>query len=146
MDMRYWLGAGLLTFAAALTAAAFRRRRQALAAPSSEALSPSLGMLAEVVRPLVLLGLAYLGLKTVAIYFWVGGVRYLSLFDLGAMLVLMAAFGHWLVVRTRYRPAREGARPETDTPVVDLSLARGADSPSRAPAAPRSRSGRRSAA
>lgn len=125
MGTRHWLGVMLALYGAFLLLAAERRRARALAAPPPEALSSSLTVLGEIVRPLVLFGLAYLGLKVSLVYLAMDGGRWFSLLDLGGLLFLLAAYGRWLVVRTRYRlaepvpvvsgaqaAAREGTVPE----------------------------------
>jgi hypothetical protein len=55
-------------------------------------------------RPVLLFMLAYLGVKAALVYHWLDGARYLSLFDLGAFLAALAAYGCWIAVKTRYAP------------------------------------------
>ncbi len=111
--MRYTTGCVMLLLAAAVFGWALRHRRRVLALIAEDELvrqleaqsadPDSISAFGEIMRPLVLFALAWIGVKSVAVYFWLDGQRYLSLFDLGALLALLAAYGYCITIQTRYR-------------------------------------------
>jgi hypothetical protein len=88
-------------------------RRRVLALISEDALTryreaqaedpKSISAFGEIVRPIVLFALVWIGVKSVAAYFWFDGPKHLSLFDLGALLALLACYGYCITIQTRYR-------------------------------------------
>lgn len=111
--MRYTTGLVMLLLAAGILAWALRHRRRVLALVPQDVLvrqleaqaadPESISAYGEIVRPVVLFALVWIGLKSVAAYFWLDGPKYLSLFDLGSLLALLAAYGYCITVQTRYR-------------------------------------------
>jgi hypothetical protein len=65
-----------------------------------------MAMLAEVAPPLLLFGLAAGGLEVVLAFLLTDGGGVFSLLDLAGFLALLAAWGHWVVLRARYRRDR----------------------------------------
>ncbi len=116
--MRYWIGTVTFALALALVAYAFVRRRQVLSVVSEEALSRRLEQLAndpkslssfgEIMRPIVWFALVVIGIKSTIAYLWIGGARVLSPFDLGGVLAMLAAYGYFIHVQTRYRLSAVG--------------------------------------
>lgn len=78
--------------------------RRAAGIPDDAEPASSMFVFGEIVRPIILLALAYLALKTTLAYFWLDAQRYLSLFDLVAFNGALAAYGYWLVVKTKCPP------------------------------------------
>jgi hypothetical protein len=138
--MRNWIGVALLAIAVWLVYAGLAQRSRVLAArrqaaargePDADgALHPSLAMLGDIVPPLMIALLVFAGLKATFAYLVMDGGRYLSLLDLGGFLLVLAAYGTWLILKTRYREV--GRRP---APVAHRPEAAGA--PSRDPGGPR---------
>jgi hypothetical protein len=83
-----------------------RRRAAALADPRS------LSAFGEIARPLVLLGLGWLALKSTLVYLMLDGARVLSWFDLVAFVALLAAYGVWFSTRAAYWVPDQVASPE----------------------------------
>ncbi len=135
--MRHLAGLICLAVAAAFLVAALQQRRRvraALEAASLAGIAPagetSLAAFGEIARPIILFALAYAGLKTTFVYFAFGGAVLFSLFDLGGFLALLAGYGTWISMRTRYRfsavpqPALAESKPEvSDGRVVRLDRA-----------------------
>lgn len=116
--MRYWIGTVTFALALALVAYALVRRRHVLAVVTEEALTRRLEQLAndpqslssfgEIMRPIVWFALAVIGIKSTIAYVWIGGARVLSPFDLGGVLAMLAAYGYFIHVQTRYRLSAVG--------------------------------------
>jgi len=135
--MRYTTGLVMLLMAVGVLAWALRHRRRVLALISEDALARhmekqaddpnSISAFGEIMRPMVLFALAWIGVKSVAAYFWMDGPKYLSLFDLGSLLALLVAYGYCITVQTRYRmsvalAAREagGSSEQGDAPTASI--------------------------
>lgn len=104
--MRYWIGGLFFGVAAWLIVAGLAQRRRALATGwrEPEAVSPqSLETLGYIMRPIMLFALAYVGLKSAFVYWVIDAGRYLSVVDLGGFLALLAGYGTWFVMKTKYR-------------------------------------------
>jgi hypothetical protein len=111
--MRYTTGLVMLLLAVGVLGWALRHRRRVLALISEDALTryreaqaedpKSISAFGEIVRPIVLFALVWIGVKSVAAYFWFDGPKHLSLFDLGALLALLACYGYCITIQTRYR-------------------------------------------
>jgi hypothetical protein len=104
---------GLVLFAlAAWLVWAARQRKAALQAAAQAGAMPvapphqSLAMLGEVAPPLLLFGLGAGGLEVVLAFLLTDGGGVFSVLDLAGFLALLAAWGHWVVLRARYRPDR----------------------------------------
>jgi hypothetical protein len=67
----------------------------------------SLAAFGAILRPLILCALGYFAVKITMAYLLLDGGRYFSLFDLGGLLFLLAAYAAWLVLQTRYRPQED---------------------------------------
>jgi hypothetical protein len=103
----------MLLLAVGVLGWALWRRRRVLALISADALArhrealaedpKSMSAFGEIVRPIVLFALVWIGVKSVAAYFWFDGPKHLSLFDLGALLALLACYGYCITIQTRYR-------------------------------------------
>ncbi len=63
----------------------------------------SLAVFGAILRPLILCALGYFAVKVTMAYLLLDGGRYFSLFDLGGLLFLLAAYAAWLELQTRYR-------------------------------------------
>ncbi len=103
--MRYWIGGTLFVAAAWLVFAALAHRRRVLAAGWREVEQVSAGSLwvfGEIMRPIVLFALAYLAVKSVLVYWMLEAERYLSLFDVAGFLAVLAGYGTWFVMKTKY--------------------------------------------
>ena len=111
--MRYTTGLVRLLIAVGVLAWALRHRRRVLVLVSEDVLARhmekqsedpnSISAFGEIMRPIVLFALVWIGAKSVAAYFWMDGPKYLSLFDLGSLLALLASYGYCITVQTRYR-------------------------------------------
>jgi hypothetical protein len=123
MSMRNWIGAITAALAVWLMYSALSHRRRILAGrpASTIAAGPdgaplhrlSLAMFGDIVRPMIILALAYFALKVIAAYVLLGGARFLSPFDLAGVLFLVAAYGAWLILATGgMRSARRVAGAE----------------------------------
>ncbi|MCX7891320.1 MAG: hypothetical protein N2544_02975 [Burkholderiales bacterium] len=144
--MRNLVGAMFVLVGAALAWAAVTLRARRIAArraagiPDGAEPQSRLFVFGEIVRPILLFFLAWVGVKTVLAYHWLDGGRYLSLFDLGGFLAALAAYGYWLHVKTKHPPVDfyapvqpEAAGPAAEAPVAALP-ARGAPERERAAA------------
>ena len=114
--MAYWSGAVLFAIGAWLIHAGLAHRRRVLALRAAAADADetgadplSLGVFGEIVRPIILFALAYLGVKATLAFWWLDAGRYLSLFDLAGFLCLLAGYGAWVVMKTKYRVLRPPA-------------------------------------
>lgn len=126
--MRYWLGLGFMAAALWLLREGLAHRGRIVAARQEsrpdgalDAPESPLTAFGEIVRPLIYAALGYLAIKTSFAYAMLDAGRYLSLFDLGGFLFLLASYGVWLSLKTRYRalvaaaaPAKAGRRQEPD--------------------------------
>lgn len=135
--MRYWTGVLFFAIGAWLLYAAFTQRRRVLAARREAAvraaadpagtLHPSLAMLGHIFPPLVIAGLVYVGIKTTLVYVVLQGQRVFSLFDLAGFLFVLAAYGTWLLLKSRYsesgRPVVPVAAPAAGLRVVEGGMA-----------------------
>ena len=111
--MRYTTGLVMLLLAFGVLGWALWHRRRVLALISADALAryreaqaedpKSISAFGEIVRPIVLFALVWIGVKSVAAYFWFDGPKHLSLFDLGALLALLTCYGYCITIQTRYR-------------------------------------------
>lgn len=125
--MKGWIGAIVLPFALYMMGMAYerwQRVRSARAALPQEAeltgddsTNPfSLAGIGEMVLPLVLVALAFSAFACVAIYRMVDGGRVMTLFDLGAVLFTIAAYGSNLTVKVKCRmPKLAGSDREKNT-------------------------------
>ena len=108
--MRNLFGIAMLVVAGWLVWSAMARRNRIIASvargETGPALHPSLAMMAGIVPPLVNIGLAIAG-GQVAFAFWLtGGAGVFGLLDLIGFLALLAGYGVWLTLKSRYRPGR----------------------------------------
>jgi len=116
--MQNLIGPPLLLVAAAILWSAYARRRRILTAERAIAaaglpdprppLHPSLVVIGDVVPPLMIGGLVFLGLKLTLAYAVAGDALGVGLLDLGGALALLAAYGVWLRWKTQHRPMPEG--------------------------------------
>lgn len=119
--MRDIIGLALFAVAAALVYAGLAHRRKALAtrgeAPGEDddAIDVnSLSMMGKILPPIIVVVLALVGVKTVFMYFIVGGGRLFSLIDLAGFLALLAGYGTWIVLKTKYRTSLAAAAEHGD--------------------------------
>jgi hypothetical protein len=111
--MRYWLGLIMFTAGAWMIMAALaqrrrvlelRRQREARGLPATVGSSNmSLTILGEVVPPIIVFALVVVGAKMTLAYFVMDAGRWLSVFDLAGFLFLLAGYGTWIMLKTRYR-------------------------------------------
>lgn len=136
--MRYTTGLVMLLLAVFVLGWAIRHRARVLAVVSADELArhrermaddpKSLSAFGEIVRPIVLFALVWIGAKSTAAYFWLNGSKYLSLFDLASLLAVLAAYGYCITIQTRYRMSTAVAAREAlgadDISVVAQPVAR----------------------
>ncbi|MGE0857596.1 MAG: hypothetical protein AB7I01_02695 [Gammaproteobacteria bacterium] len=97
--MRHLIGLVLCSYGLWLLYGALRHRR-------SHALAPATGTLAilgDIMPPLVIMGIGIAALEVVLAYAMVGDSALFSLFDLVGVLFVLASYGAWILVKTRYR-------------------------------------------
>lgn len=106
------IGLALFAVAGVLIYTAIAHRRKVLAilgdtkieAEDDDAIDVnSLAIMGKIMPPIIIGILALLGLKSVFMYFIVDAGRMFSLFDLAGFLALLAAYGLWIVFKTKYR-------------------------------------------
>lgn len=73
-------------------------------------INPSLIMLGDLFRPLIIAVLSYVALKATVVYIVIDAGQMFSLFDLAGFLFLLAGYGVWLILRTRHRASPRAAR------------------------------------
>lgn len=93
-----------------LVIAEARRRAETGEPESGPPLHPSLRMLGAIGPGIVQLGLFIAGGQVVLAFLVTGGSGVFTLFDLAGFLFLLAAYGWWISVRTRYRPGYDPVR------------------------------------
>jgi hypothetical protein len=76
-------------------------------------------------RPIVWFALVVIAIKSTVAFFWIGGSRFLSPLDLAGVLAMLAAYGYFIHVQTRYRLSAIEAVVEDR----DAGLGRGQCSP-----------------
>ena len=99
--MRNMIGLVLLVYGSWLLMNAFRHRRSHSLAPASG----SLAILADIMPPLVIMGIGVAALEVVLAYAMVGSSPLFSLFDLIGVLYGLLAYGVWITIKSRYRGA-----------------------------------------
>lgn len=97
--MQNLIGLALLVYGSYLLHAALKHRRSHTLAPASG----SLAILADIMPPLVIMGIGVAALEVVLAYAMVGSSRWFSLFDLFGVLYGLAAYGLWISIKARYR-------------------------------------------
>ncbi len=80
-------------------------------------LHPSLAIIGDVVPPLMIGGLVIIGLKLTLAYALLGAYDVVSPFDLAGLLFLIAGYGTWLVLKTRYRSMPAGLTVPVPAPL-----------------------------
>lgn len=99
-----------MLFAVWITFAAYRLRMRRIAERRAAGIvdnaqpQSKLFVFGEIMRPIILFALVFIGAKVALAYFWLDAQRYFSLFDLGGFLAALTAYGAWVVVSTRYLP------------------------------------------
>jgi hypothetical protein len=132
--MKYWPGLVMIAIAAWLVYSAMAQRARVLALRReaaarggeglSDSLNPGLAILGDIVPPLILTGLAIIGIKMTIAYAVLDAGRIFSLVDLGGFLLLLAGYGTWLVLKTRYREV--GLSMAAERPTADATAVAGA--------------------
>jgi hypothetical protein len=107
--MHDWLEAGLIALGGGLLVSGVMKRQAKLRAPALD-IRPELAAMGEIIRPILLFGLGFVGLKMTLSYVALGGQRFLSPLDFCGILFVLAAYGGWLVLATK-RPAPRAAEP-----------------------------------
>ena len=87
-----------------------RRRAETGEPESGPPLHQSLRMLGAIGPGIVQLGLFIAGGQVALAFLVTGGSGVFTLFDLAGFLFLLAAYGWWISVRTRYRPGYDPIR------------------------------------
>ncbi|EJW11534.1 hypothetical protein A33M_3064 [Rhodovulum sp. PH10] len=110
--MRNWIGPALFLAGSLLIWAGWLRKQRVLAArtalaargifPEPPALT-SMATYGEILRPMILWFMAYVGLKTAFLFWVMAGTRWFSWLDLGGLLFLFAGYGTWMSLRVTYR-------------------------------------------
>ncbi|MCS6932140.1 MAG: hypothetical protein NZM27_08025 [Acetobacteraceae bacterium] len=93
-----------------LVIAEARRRAETGEPESGPPLHHSLRMLGAIGPGIVQIGLFIAGGQVVLAYLVTGGSGVFTLFDLAGFLFLLAAYGWWIAIRTRYRPGYDPVR------------------------------------
>jgi hypothetical protein len=114
--VRHWTGLALAALGAWLLWSGLAHRRRVLAAGRAAApgdgtpapTHPSLAFVGDFFPGLVGVMLVFFGVKATLMYLVLDAGRLFSPIDLGGLLFLLASYGAWLVLRTRYRA---GAAP-----------------------------------
>ncbi len=99
--MRHLIGLVLCCYGLWLLYSALRHRRTHALAPASG----HLAILADIMPPLIIMGIGIAALEVVLAYAVVGQSHLFSLFDLIGVLFVLASYGAWILVKTRYRGA-----------------------------------------
>lgn len=115
--MRHAAGVVLFAFGAWLAWSALAQRRRVIAArragtvarEGEAAGNEQLSMMGEIMRPIILFALVYLAAKSVFAYVVLDAHQWVSYFDMAGYLFLLAAYGGWVVVRTKYREVAAAA-------------------------------------
>jgi hypothetical protein len=111
--MRDWLGIGLFALSGALLIAGLLKRRARMEAVlPADAIRPEFAAMGEIARPLILMVLAFVGLKMTLFYMVLGGQRFLSPLEFSGFLAVLVAYGLWLVLATK-RPRRTSSGTAT---------------------------------
>lgn len=103
--MRYLIGTTALLAAGWLLYVSRRQWREvidAIAARSGPPPETQMSAFGEIMRPILLFALVYVGAKTTFVFFWFEATRYLSLFDLAGFWLLLIAYGSYITVKTKY--------------------------------------------
>lgn len=141
MMVRNWIGAVLTLIGIWLLYSAMAHYRRVLTACRSCTGLTEIGALpkaespmfvfGEIMRPIILFGLGIFALKATVAYFLLGAGRILSLFDLAGVLFVIAAYGTWLSINTKFRmPDTVTARRGSVDPGAAFAIAASAPSPS----------------
>jgi hypothetical protein len=109
--MRNIVGLVMFGFGFWLAWSAFAQRQRVIAARAAGTIAregeaggnEQLSMMGEIMRPIILFALVYLAAKSVFAYVMLEGHQWVSYFDMAGYLFLLAAYGWWVVVRTKYR-------------------------------------------
>ncbi len=109
--MRNIAGLVLFGFGFWLAWSAFAQRQRVIAGRAAGTLARAgeaagneqLSLMGEIMRPIILFALCYLAAKSVFAYVVLEADRWVSYFDMAGYLFLLAAYGGWVVIRTKYR-------------------------------------------
>lgn len=111
--MAYWIGLAFVVVGLALAWSGYRHRQVSLqeeerlrrihSASPADALHPSLSMLADFAPSLTVFGLGAMALMLTVAFFAVNALKWVSLFDLAGLYVLVAGYGYWMFMKTRHR-------------------------------------------
>ncbi len=108
--MRDLPGIALIALGCGLLIAGVRKRRARMRSPDpAGTIRPEFAAMGEIVRPMILIGVALVALKTMVFYLLFDGARFLSPMTFGGLLCVLAAYAVWLILVTK-RPARREAR------------------------------------
>jgi hypothetical protein len=112
--MHDWLGIGLIALGLGLVSAGFIKRRNRRSAPvAAGAIRPEFAAMGEMIRPIILFGVAFVGFKMSLFYFVFGGDRMLTPLDFAGLMFVLAAYCVYLVAATtKPRPVVEHATVE----------------------------------
>ena len=103
--MRYTIGIAALLAASWLLYVSRKQWRDVSAAIAARGRRPAgsrMSAFGEIMRPILLFALVYVGAKTTFVYFWLDAGRYLSVFDLAGFWFLLVAYGTYITVKTRF--------------------------------------------
>ncbi|HSN72281.1 MAG TPA: hypothetical protein VLT59_12275 [Steroidobacteraceae bacterium] len=103
--MRYLIGTAALLAGGWLAYMSYRQWRvvrTGLAEQGRPTSESPMSVFGEIMRPILLFALLYVGAKTTFVFFWLDAQRHLSLLDLGGFWFLLLAYGAYVVVKTRY--------------------------------------------
>jgi hypothetical protein len=96
--MRNYAGLAFVVIGAWFAYAGVSRVRPAA---SASVFASSLRGFTDIMRPIMLLALGYLGLKMAMVFAMMGAGRMFSLFDLAGFETMLAGYGVWFHFRTR---------------------------------------------
>jgi hypothetical protein len=115
--MHYLPGIALIALGCGLLVSGVAKRRTRMRSPEpAGAIRPEFAAMGEIVRPMILIAVALVALKSAVFYFLFDGARFLPPLTFGGFLFVLAAYSVWLVLVTK-RPARQQARL-TDAPAA----------------------------
>jgi hypothetical protein len=113
--MHDWLFVGIAAVGVWLLSSGVMKRRANLRRPATAAdIRPEFAGMGEIVRPLLLFAVAFVALKVTLFYVALGGKRFLTPLDFGAVLFMLGAYAAWLVLATKRPVPRETANAMPD--------------------------------
>lgn len=103
--MHNLLGIGLIALGLGLIVSGVMKRRNRMRNPlPAGAIRPEFAAMGEIIRPIILFGVAVFAVKMTVFYFALGGQGFLTPLDFAGILFVLAAYAGWLIAATQRRP------------------------------------------